>query len=304
MIVSATVLLPTLLTTLVVTEALQVYDCEGVNTTYEVVDMLQTEDCPPQTGLYMPAKMAYVQVLQVEPSTRIWGLLCQMHVSRFVVTCEKVLHAIDGPMWTVWRKSRVMSAKACLQARKNHYVVVGPKKEKLHFDLGITASGGYFTNGGTDGEGWLNCKSFRSAWLNVKYGYEQTMVELTVRYVYGAYDRKKDTVEFEGVAEIASRGSLADSMVGRVVWDTTEPANCADAASEVFKGSADRFALTADPESLPGSLILVNKYKTDQYAGFHLRGPRDLCGHQCYTCLLYTSPSPRDLSTSRMPSSA
>ena len=25
---------------------------------------------------------------------------------------------------------------------------------------------------------------------------------------------------------------------------------------------------------------------------------------QCYTCLLYTSPSPRDLSTSRMPSSA
>ena len=24
----------------------------------------------------------------------------------------------------------------------------------------------------------------------------------------------------------------------------------------------------------------------------------------CYTCLLYTSPSPRDLSTSRMPSSA
>ena len=26
--------------------------------------------------------------------------------------------------------------------------------------------------------------------------------------------------------------------------------------------------------------------------------------YQCYVCLLYTSPSPRDLSTSRMPSSA
>ena len=26
--------------------------------------------------------------------------------------------------------------------------------------------------------------------------------------------------------------------------------------------------------------------------------------HTCHTCLLYTSPSPRDLSTSRMPSSA
>ena len=27
-------------------------------------------------------------------------------------------------------------------------------------------------------------------------------------------------------------------------------------------------------------------------------------GYRYYTCLLYTSPSPRDLSTSRMPSSA
>ena len=31
---------------------------------------------------------------------------------------------------------------------------------------------------------------------------------------------------------------------------------------------------------------------------------RDISGGSFYTCLLYTSPSPRDLSTSRMPSSA
>jgi len=30
----------------------------------------------------------------------------------------------------------------------------------------------------------------------------------------------------------------------------------------------------------------------------------DCCGYEVWTCLLYTSPSPRDLSTSRMPSSA
>ena len=34
------------------------------------------------------------------------------------------------------------------------------------------------------------------------------------------------------------------------------------------------------------------------------RLPRDLQGTWDWTCLLYTSPSPRDLSTSRMPSSA
>ena len=32
--------------------------------------------------------------------------------------------------------------------------------------------------------------------------------------------------------------------------------------------------------------------------------PRPQGGGECKTCLLYTSPSPRDLSTSRMPSSA
>ena len=33
-------------------------------------------------------------------------------------------------------------------------------------------------------------------------------------------------------------------------------------------------------------------------------GDDDLEGISAYACLLYTSPSPRDLSTSRMPSSA
>ena len=38
--------------------------------------------------------------------------------------------------------------------------------------------------------------------------------------------------------------------------------------------------------------------KTGDGAGIHLEIPKD------FFCLLYTSPSPRDLSTSRMPSSA
>ena len=35
-----------------------------------------------------------------------------------------------------------------------------------------------------------------------------------------------------------------------------------------------------------------------------LRIDGEVCGHRFNGCLLYTSPSPRDLSTSRMPSSA
>ena len=39
------------------------------------------------------------------------------------------------------------------------------------------------------------------------------------------------------------------------------------------------------------------------YTYAHLRHDEDL-SHSTYTCLLYTSPSPRDPKTSRMPSSA
>ena len=37
---------------------------------------------------------------------------------------------------------------------------------------------------------------------------------------------------------------------------------------------------------------------------FILMGAEFICAHEDKDCLLYTSPSPRDLSTSRMPSSA
>ena len=39
-------------------------------------------------------------------------------------------------------------------------------------------------------------------------------------------------------------------------------------------------------------------------SGWELTGAALLFGIAGYACLLYTSPSPRDLSTSRMPSSA
>ena len=43
-----------------------------------------------------------------------------------------------------------------------------------------------------------------------------------------------------------------------------------------------------------------------EHAGRYARFANELCksGYAVYSCLLYTSPSPRDLSTSRMPSSA
>ena len=59
-------------------------------------------------------------------------------------------------------------------------------------------------------------------------------------------------------------------------------------------------------EEAPFELIGVNTGDSvDVYkAGLEERGVSWLSAYQGDSCLLYTSPSPRDLSTSRMPSSA
>ena len=56
--------------------------------------------------------------------------------------------------------------------------------------------------------------------------------------------------------------------------------------------------------SLVGSLFLLTIFfqNTDNIGGWNFEQALVIQG--IYTCLLYTSPSPRDLSTSRMPSSA
>ena len=71
---------------------------------------------------------------------------------------------------------------------------------------------------------------------------------------------------------------------------------------DAAKPEASMFDVTIDTNSVD-----TNDKKRDQ----HLRGPDFFDGKQfpkitfkSETCLLYTSPSPRDLSTSRMPSSA
>ena len=63
------------------------------------------------------------------------------------------------------------------------------------------------------------------------------------------------------------------------------------------------FALHTDISDRQAQILLA-KLETmyDLVSGYYRAQPRGTI--ECYVCLLYTSPSPRDLSTSRMPSSA
>ena len=51
-------------------------------------------------------------------------------------------------------------------------------------------------------------------------------------------------------------------------------------------------------------IYMVNLLKFKEKAEYPDKRETDLTGREAYACLLYTSPSPRDISGSRMPSSA
>ena len=56
------------------------------------------------------------------------------------------------------------------------------------------------------------------------------------------------------------------------------------------------------PISLPAGTYDLTMVSSDDHTSGQFHGEQS--AEQWYVCLLYTSPSPRDLSTSRMPSSA
>jgi len=103
-----------------------------------------------------------------------------------------------------------------------------------------------------------------------------------------------------GQAEAAAAAAGPADGVGNLAFDATKPfqdvyADSVQVASGPF-GLTLTFALT-DPQE-PTRRGIVTRVRMSPQMGFVLAQLlRKIC-------LLYTSPSPRDLSTSRMPSSA
>ena len=101
-------------------------------------------------------------------------------------------------------------------------------------------------------------------------------------------------------SEYTSSGFVGSSVVGRdpgepttseigIRWKPIDDVLVRATFGETFRAPSVDDLYSGGGESFPQALDPCN---TDQFAG------------QDAACLLYTSPSPRDLSTSRMPSSA
>ena len=105
-------------------------------------------------------------------------------------------------------------------------------------------------------------------------------------------------------------GNVSDVQVRRFTVDNTAPQVVVTGVAEDgrYTGSASA-AIAVSDTHLANSSIMLNgqPYVSGSPVGTPgtyvlTAAARDIAGNE--TCLLYTSPSPRDLSTSRMPSSA
>ena len=190
-------------------DALPVYDCGEEKTTYEVIDLVATRECPARAGAYLPAVTEKVQVLHTEPRRRIKALQCRLVLTKFVTTCDMIDYSVKGPFMTQWRTPTILEPLDCKRTAEQRYYKTGEWGDRIRFEMGVPATAAVFTRGKTDEYGWVWCRwNFKSGAKTMSRAYEQTMVEVTVGYVYGDLDQDRGVVTFGGVSEMVSKGCL------------------------------------------------------------------------------------------------
>ena len=97
------------------THGLEVHDCEADSSTYEVVDLLETGECPTMDTRFQVPEDQQMQVLFEEPEKSIKGFRCRAVESRMVVSCNKWNHQAHGIHFPIWRQPIRLTADRCRQ---------------------------------------------------------------------------------------------------------------------------------------------------------------------------------------------
>ena len=126
---------------------------------------------------------------------------------------------------------------------------------------------------------------------------------------------RKKYVEYEGVHSAFGMRFYSDKMASEDDFDLEKDLPRFFAEVYLFHGNFDGEAAEVHAEVLDQTISLVRSLK--DCCSLYMRDKENLDSiaeafgdvlcilrRSIITCLLYTSPSPRDLSTSRMPSSA
>ncbi len=274
---------------------LQVYDCDGPNTTYQVISMLEPEGCPDLEKDYEESRLEVVLVLQSQKEAYVTAHLCLVKRTIRVTRCGFTSISY-GSHIVEWRRTLAVDEGDCKNLVKTRQIKLGRKGEEktLTVRRSGTLTATIFTRGDLDREG--NCKyaSFVSGGQHYTKSYEQTTYKITVETSRTHYRSLVDTIILEGgVRGRYSDGHLHDNQLGTVVWDT-RPANCTDTYSQVYMGEVRLFKHKerkgqGGPTLLGNSIVMLDHeigeaagIKEAKYAGLVLRYPEDVCGHRCH----------------------
>ena len=101
--------------------SLEVYDCAAEHTTYEVINLLETDSCPEQQKKYQEPTMKRIQVLHSEGKRRLLGLVCRIVETRAVTVCDAAWHYTSNYQFPVWRQPVIVSGPDCrkMSRRRN-----------------------------------------------------------------------------------------------------------------------------------------------------------------------------------------
>ena len=274
---------------------LQVYNCDGPNTTYQVISMLEPEGCPDPEKDYEEPQLEVVQVLQSQKEAHVSAYRCLVKRTIRVTRCGFTSISY-GTNIVEWRRTLAIDEKDCKNLIKTKQIKLGRKGEEKTLTLrrSGTLTATIFTRGNLDTEG--NCKyaNFVSGGGHYMKSYEQTTYEIAAETVKAQYRSLVDTIVLEGgVRGRYSDGHLHDNQLGTVVWDT-RLANCTDTYSQVYMGEVRLFKHKerkdqGGPALLGNSIVMLDHeigeaagVQEAKYAGLVLRYPEDVCGHRCH----------------------
>ena len=112
-------------------------------------------------------------------------------------------------------------------------------------------------------------------------GYKQSMLELFTDRIYGTISEERASVTFNGIRELMVKGTLFDPFEGRIFWNLPT-VDCVAQVSQVFKGEAE-VHLKVGEDGLADAIVMIRNMPTHQYAGFQLRGEKQLCDKRCHS---------------------
>ncbi len=252
---------------------LQVYDCEGPNTTYQVVSMLEPESCPDLEKDYETPRLETVQVLQSQEEAHV--AVHQCLIKRMIrVTLTYGSHIVE------WRNMLAVTREDCKALIEMRQIKLGRKGEKR--TLTIRDSGSLtttlFTKGNLSRDEDCEHANFVSGGQHYSKSYEQTTYEITAWAIKAQHHNLVDTIVIQGgIRGRFSDGYLQDNQLGTVIW-----ANCTDTFSQVYLGRVRLFKHRerkdeGGPALLGNSIIMLDHevgeatgVKEAKYAGLVL----------------------------------